>query len=310
MRVALFGGTGFVGSYVIDALLAAGHDPVPLVRPGSEYKVRQAGRCRLVPGDVDNAAAIASALKSCDAAIFLIGILRERPKKGITFEALQYEAARRVIDAASGQGVRRLLLMSANGVSADGTAYESTKFRAERYLAASALDGTVFRPSVVFGDPRGRTEFCTQLRDQMVRPPLPAPAFFTGISPRRGTFSMTPVHVRDVAAAFVGSLDDPGTIGETFPLGGPDTLAWPEILRRIADACGRRKLILPVPVLPIRLAAAALDRFPFFPVTRDQLDMLVKGNVVTSQRLFERFGIEPAGFSAAELAYLRDQGDR
>jgi len=306
MRVALFGGTGFIGSYVVDALLAAGHDPVLLVRPGSEHKVRQADRCRLVPGDVGHAAALASVLKSCDAAVFLIGILREQPLKGITFEALQYEAACRVIDAASAQGVGRLLLMSANGVSVDGTAYETTKYRAERHLAASGLDGTVFRPSVVFGDPRGRMEFCTRLRDQMVRPPLPAPAFFTGISPRRGTFSMTPVHVRDVAAAFVGALDAHETVGETCALGGPETLEWPEILRRIATASGRRKLIVPVPVLPLKLAATLLDRFPFFPVTRDQLDMLVAGNVVTSRRAFERLGIKPAAFSLAELSYLRD----
>lgn len=306
MRVALFGGTGFIGSYIVDELLAAGHDPVPLVRPGSEHKVRQAGRCRLVPGDVDNPAAIASVLKSCDAAVFLIGILREEPRKGITFEALQYEAACRVIDGAAAQGVRRFLLMSANGVSAEGTPYETTKYRAEQHLARSGLDGTVFRPSVVFGDPRGRTEFCTQLRNQMVRPPFPAPAFFTGISPRRGTFSMTPVHVRDVAAAFVGALAVNETIGETYPLGGAVTLEWPEILRRIAAASGRRKWIVPVPVLPLKLAAALLDRFPFFPVTRDQLDMLVEGNVVTSRRAFERLGIEPAAFTVEQLAYLRD----
>lgn len=306
MRVALFGGTGFIGSYIIDALLGAGHDPVVLVRPGREHKVRHAARCRLVPGDVANAAAVASVLKSCDAAVFLIGVLREEPQKGITFEALQYDAPRRVIDAASAQGVRRLLLMSANGVSAAGTPYAATKYRAERYLAGSGLHGTVFRPSVVFGDPRGRMEFCTRLRDQMVRPPLPAPAFFTGMSPRRGTFSMTPVHVRDVASAFVAALDRQETVGETYPLGGPDTLEWPEILRRIATASGRRKLIVPMPVLPLKLAATLLDRFPFFPVTRDQLDMLVEGNVVTSRRAFERLGIEPAPFSVEQLSYLRD----
>lgn len=306
MRIALFGGTGFIGSYIIDALLAAGHDPVLLVRPGSEHKVRQADRCRMVPGDVGNAAAIASVLKACDAAIFLIGILREEPQKGVTFEALQYEAACRVIDAASAQGVRRLLLMSANGASAEGTPYETTKYRAEQHLAGSGLDGTVFRPSVVFGDPRGKMEFCTQLRNQMVRPPFPAPAFFTGISPRRGTFSMTPVHVRDVAAAFAGCLDRQEAVGATWPLGGADTLEWPEILRRIATASGRRKLIVPVPALPLTLAASVLDRFRFFPVTRDQLQMLVAGNVVTSQRAFELLGIEPAAFSVEELSYLRD----
>lgn len=306
MRVALFGGTGFIGSYLVDALLEAGHDPVLLVRPGSEHKVRRADRCSVVPGDVDDAAAIAATLKSCDAAAWLIGILREQPRKGITFEALQYQAARRVIDAAVSQGVRRFLLMSANGARPEGTPYERTKYRAERHLADSGLHGTVFRPSVLFGDPRGRMEFCTQLRNQMIRPPFPAPAFFTGLSPRRGTFAMTPVHVEDVAAALAKSLEVPETVGEIYKLGGPETLEWTEILKRIAAASGRDKLIVPVPVLPVKLAAGLLGRFGWFPVTRDQLDMLVAGNTVASRRAFERLGIEPAPFSVERLAYLRD----
>jgi uncharacterized protein YbjT (DUF2867 family) len=306
VRVALFGGTGFIGSYLVDALVDAGHDPVLLVRPGSERKVRRADRCTVVPGDVDDAAAIAATLKSCDAAAWLIGILREQPRKGVTFEALQYQAARRVIDGAVSQGIRRMLLLSANGARPDGTAYERTKYRAERHLADSGLDGTVFRPSIVFGDPRGRMEFCTQLRDQLIRPPLPAPAFFTGLSPRRGTFSMTPVHVEDVAAALTRSLETPGTVGEIYKLGGPESLEWPEILKRIAAASGRDKLIVPVPVVPVKLAAGILDRFPFFPVTRDQLDMLVSGNTVASRRAFDLLRIEPAPFSVERLAYLRD----
>lgn len=306
MRVALFGGTGFIGSYLVDALLGAGHDPVLLVRPGSERKVRRADRCTIVPGDVDDPAAVAATLKACDAAAFLIGILREQPRKGITFEALQYRAACRVIDAAVAQGVRRVLLLSANGARPEGTPYERTKYRAERHLADSGLDGTVFRPSVVFGDPRGRMEFCTQLRDQMIRPPIPAPAFFAGLSPRRGTFSMTPVHVEDVAVALTRSLAVPETVGEIYKLGGPETLEWTEILKRIAAASGRDKLIVPVPVLPVKLAAGMLDRFPFFPVTRDQLDMLVSGNTVASRRAFDLLHIEPAPFSVERLAYLRE----
>jgi NADH dehydrogenase len=148
-------------------------------------------------------------------------------------------------------------------------------------------------------------EFCTQLRDQMIRPPLPAPAFFTGLSPTRGSFSMSPVFVEDVAAAFVRSLEHAGSIGATWELGGPDTLIWPEIIRRIASACDRRKLIVPVPLLPLRLAASVLDRFDFFPVTRDQLTMLAQGNVVTSHAGFETLNITPAHFSGERLAYLQ-----
>ncbi len=307
MRVAVFGGTGFVGSYIVEALLAAGHDPVLLVRPGSEIKVANADRCHLVPGDVDNAAAIVSTVRNCDVAIWLIGILRERPAEGITFRALQFEAACRVIDAAVAQSVPRFLLMSANGVAADGTPYQRSKYQAERHLAASGLAGTVFRPSVIFGNPHGHMEFCSQLRDQMILPPLPAPAFFSGLSPSKGSFSMSPVFVEDVAAAFVRSLETAEATGATWELGGPETLFWPEILRRIARACGRNKLIVPVPVLPLRMAAAVLDRFTFFPVTRDQLTMLLQGNVVDSQEAFEAMGITPAQFADEQLAYLGRQ---
>jgi NADH dehydrogenase len=77
MRVAIFGGTGFVGSFLVDALIAAGHEPSLLVRPGSEHKVRQAERCRLVAGTLSSTTAIDSTLEDCDAVIYSVGILRE-----------------------------------------------------------------------------------------------------------------------------------------------------------------------------------------------------------------------------------------
>lgn len=306
MRTAIFGGTGFVGSYLIDALLAAGHEPALLVRPGSEYKVRHADRCRVTAGEINNPSAIDATLDGCDAAIYLIGVLREDPSAGITFRAMQYEGACRAIDAAKSRNVDRFLLMSANGVKPDGTPYQRTKFEAERYLDGSGLRGTVIRPTVIFGDPRGRMEFGTQLRDQMIRPPIPAPAFFPGLSPSR-SFSMTPVFVEDVARAFVNALTSDATIGKTLELGGSEELAWPEIIRRIARASGRRKLIIPVPVLAVRLAATLLDRFSFFPVTRDQLVMLMEGNTVPTTRDFDLLGISPAAMTVDRLAYLRDR---
>ncbi len=306
MRVALFGATGFVGSYVIDALLEAGHEPVVMVRPGSEGKLRQPERCLAVPGEVGDAAAIAATLRGCDAAIYLVGILREQPEQGITFKALQYEGAKRVIDAAKSQGVKRFLLMSANGVREDGTDYQRTKYLAERHLADSGLDGTVFRPSVVFGDPRGLMEFCTQLKGEMIDPPIPAPAFFRGLSPLSGGFSMTPVHVEDVARAFVCALDRAEAVGKTYPLGGAETLEWPEIIRRIAAAGGKRKLILPAPAVFVHAACTAFDHFDWFPITRDQLSMLLEGNEVREREAFALFGIDERPMSIEALDYLGD----
>ncbi len=308
-RVSLFGGTGFVGSYLVDALLANDLQPVMLVRDGSESKVRQRDRCTLVSGDIDDADAIAQVIDGSDAVIYNIGILREFPDRGITFEKLQDEAARRVMDTAVAQGGRRFLLMSANGVKPDGTPYQRTKYNAEAHLKDLDLDWTIFRPSVLFGDPRGHMEFATQLCAEIIDSPLPAPLFHTGLLPlNAGRFPMSPVHVTDVAAAFVKALQDPATIGQTVHLGGPETLTWREILTRLAAARGRKKLMLPAPALGVMAAAALLDRFESFPITRDQIRMLLEGNACPPDDLV-KLGIEPKRFAGEALQYLGEKSD-
>ena len=305
MRVAIFGGTGFVGSYLVDALIASGREPSVLVRPGSESKVRQANRCRLVPGDVTSEKDIDAALENCDAAIYNIGILQEVQKQGITFEELQYKGVARVVEAAKNLGVRRLLLMSANGVKSPGTAYQDTKFRAEEYAKASGLDVTIFRPSVIFGDPRGLMEIGTQLNTQMIAPPVPAVGFFTGWNPKLGAVVMSPVHVEDVVQAFVVALDDLSTVGKTFVLAGPNILSWSDMLRRIAQSVGRDKWILPMPIGFMRFAATLFDWLPFFPVTRDQLTMLAEGNAGDPAELEALIRRGSRAFAPANLNYLR-----
>jgi NADH dehydrogenase len=308
MRVAVFGGTGFVGSHMVDAMVDNDMRPVLLVRPGHEQRVRHPDSCNLVSGTIDDAAAIDRTLEQADAVIFNIGILREFPTRGITFQHLQQDAACRVIDAAVARGVKRFLLMSANGVAAEQTAYQKTKRDAERHLVASGLDWTIFRPSVIFGDPRGRSEFATQLHEDVIASPLPAPLFYQGILPHAaGEFMLSPVHVHDVARAFVTALLWPTTIGQTLDLGGPENLTWREILTRIAEATGRHKLMLPVPAFGVSTAAALLDRFESFPVTRDQLSMLLQGNTCGSAAL-NRLGITPTAFDAESLRYLNNTG--
>ncbi len=305
MRVAIFGGTGFVGSYLVDALVAAGHHLALLVRPGSEDKVRHRERVRIVSGDISDPDSVRTTLEHCDAAIYNIGIIREFPSQGITFRSMQYEGAMRVIEAADDGSVSRFLLMSANGVKPDGTPYQETKYLAERFLAQSEMNYTIFRPSVVFGDPRGRMEFCTQLRDDMIRSPLPAPNFYSGSSPKTGGFAMSPVHVLDVAQAFCRSLENEATHGKTMTLCGPEAVPWPEIIRRIARACGRKKLIVPVPAVLVAAATGLLERFESFPLTRDQLTMLLEGNTGDSSEVFAELRIEPTPFDQKNLAYLR-----
>ena len=305
MKVALFGGTGFVGSYITDELVRGGHNPRLLVRPGSEGKVSSPDACETVSGAIEEEGTAEETIHGTDAVIYCIGILREFPRKGITFEALHFEGARSAIRAAEAAGVKRFILMSANGVKPDGTGYQSTKYMADEFLRASTLDWTVFRPSVIFGEPRGRKEFCSALRDQLIRLPLPAPLFFNGLLPiDAGKFELSPIHIGDVAEISIKSLGMEATYGKIYELGGPKRFSWKAVLKTIAAAIGKKKWIVPAPALGIKLAAALFDRFSFFPVTRDQITMLMEGNSCDSSAAFELFGVEPTQLSHDTLSYL------
>jgi NADH dehydrogenase len=308
MKIGIIGGTGFVGSYLLEALARDGHALRVMTRPGSDDKLPTLADLERVPGEVGDEAAVRNCFEGCDAAIYLIGILREDPSRGITFDAMQRRGAERAIAAAEEVGVRRFLLMSANGIDAAATPYQVTKLAAEEALKGSSLEWTIFRPSVIFGPPRGRMEFCTQLKQELIESPLPAPLFYTGLLPTdAGAFELGPVHVEDVAAAFAKSLATPETIGRTLELCGPDAWSWKQILSGIAAAAGRKKLMLPAPVMFIGPVATVMGRFSWFPVTRDQLTMLLAGNTCVEDG-FAPLGITPRPFDPDTLAYLGTAG--
>lgn len=310
MKIAVIGGTGFIGGYLVQALLDAGHEVSLLVRPGSESRLANKDACRVIRGDLADQQALADTLAGSDAVIYNVGILREDRRRGITFENSQYQGVVDTLDAARSAGTRRLLLMSANGVKQLGTRYQETKYRAEVAALESGLDVTILRPSVVFGDPGDKMEFATQLYQEMIRPPLPAVAFHSGLNPSTGPVLMSPVHVRDVAAAFVQALENPSTIGKRFVLGGPEVLSWTKMLRRIAAAAGKSKVILPMPIGLMKLGATLFDWLPFFPVTRDQLTMLAEGNTADPADLQSLIGREPTAFTQEQLAYLCREAHR
>lgn len=236
--------------------------------------------------------------------IYNVGILREIPRQGVTFEETQLLGVERTIAAAKKTGVTRFLLMSANGVHADGTPYQRTKYRAEERVRNSGLDFTIFAPSVIFGNPRGLMEIATQLYVDMVGPALPAIGFYTGWNPTSGKVMMSPVHIEDVAQAFVNALQDDELLQQKVYLGGPEALSWSEMIVRIAAAAGKTKTIIPMPISLMKLAALLLDWLAKFPVTKDQLTMLAEGNVVKPDELARIINREPRRFDTESLSYL------
>ncbi len=308
MKIAVFGGTGFVGSYIIDNLIESQYIPRILVRENSKKKIISADKCEVVVGDIFDEEAIREVLNGVDAVIYTIGLIREFPSLGITFEKLHFEGAVKCMDLSSEVGIKRFILMSANGVCPDGTGYQKTKWMSEQYLKNTDLDWTIFRPSTIFGDPRGkgRPEFFTQLKSDLIELPLPAPLFHQGLLPfNAGSFLMSPIHIKDVAQFFVKSIKGEKYYGKVFELGN-ENHTWKEMLRMLTSALNKNKLMIPAPIGPIMAVASILDRFSWFPATKDQLIMLAEGNTCDSSKLFSDFKIEPTPLNPDNLSYLVD----
>ena len=316
VKVALFGGTGFVGSYIVDELVSREHQPRLMVRSGSEGKVPKPEYCETVSGDIHDDYAIRETLYDCDAAIYLIAVIKEFPKEGITNELLQFRDAQRVANIALEVGVKRFLLMSALGTNCGPgvSKYFTAKHLAEQAVKNTELSWTILRPSSIFGDPRGfgRPEFCTMLKKDMLNLipfpgflPFPVPAFFTGLNPfNAGSFSLSMIHAADVATLFANVLEDDTAIGKTLELGGKQEVNWNEILKAIAAASGKKIFMMPVPFFAVWLVALLFDRFTWVPATRDQLQDLVRGNTCDSGELLKKYAIEPIPFTVENLNYL------
>lgn len=317
MKIALIGGTGFVGSYIIDELIKNEMTPRILVRENSKSKVIQPDKCEIIFGDVENEDSLRETLNGCDAVIYLIALIREFPEKKITNERFQFKGSERVSKIAKEVGVKRFLLMSALGANPNPSSsnYMNAKYLSEQSLKNTDLEWTIIRPSSLFGDPRGegRPEFCMMLDKLMLNIlpfpsflPFPAPAFFTGLNPlEAGKYSLSMVHAKDVAKIFIKSLADKTTISQTLEIGGLKEISWNEIVTSIVAVTGQKIIMTPAPFGFVALVAGMLDRFEWFPAGKEQLQDLVKGSVCDSSTIFKKYEIEPIPFNVENLAYLK-----
>ncbi len=307
MKVALLGGTGFVGSYIIDELLNHKHKPSVLVRKNSLKKLLQGDSCKIIEGDLSNHDALKKLIKSSDIVIYSIGLVREFPHKGITFQETQFDGVKKAVDLAKEFDINRFILVSANGARLDGTKYQSTKYLAEEYLKQSGLEWTIFRPSLCFGDPRGsgRPEFCTQLKKDMLSLPIPSPSFHSGLLPiNAGKFALSPIHIENVAEFVVKSIEIDTAKNKTYKLGG-ETYYWKDLVPTMAAAYGKKKWMVPAPAIAVKALAMFFQRFAWFPITVDQLTMLMESNVCDSKDYFELFKIEQIPYNTETLSYLK-----
>ena len=266
MKTLVTGGTGFVGPKIVHAVRAAGHDVRALVRPRSRTRQLQAWGCELVQGDMADRASLRAAVEGCEAIVHLVAIIHGSQQD---FESVMSQGTRDLVAAAEEAGTRRLVLMSALGVSEetkDLVPYFHAKWQMEQALLASGLEHVVFRPSFVFGRDGGvLPRFVRQVRWSPVTP-----------VPGSGKTKLQPVWIDDVAAYFARALEL-SDANRTFELGGPDAVTWNELFRRIKRVLAVRRGTVHLPFALLRPAAAVAELLPAPPVTRDQLTMLQRG---------------------------------
>jgi uncharacterized protein YbjT (DUF2867 family) len=288
-RVFLTGSTGFVGKHVARALLARGFLVRCLVRPGSEHELKGFESIDRVPGDVMEPDDLVPSAEGCAAIVHLVGIIREQPSRGATFERLHAQATRNMLALARKAGVPRYVQMSALGARPGARArYHQTKWEAEEAVRASGLDWTIFRPSIIFG--RG-DEFVSVLGRMIKRLPI-VPVLGDG------RYRLQPIPVEQVAEAFARALRTPATIRQTYEVAGPTPYAFVDLLDEIARALGRtRARKMHVPLGPVRLMTRLLEWLPFYPVSSDQLTMLEEESVTDPSRFFADLALEPEPLS-------------
>ena len=177
-----------------------------------------------------------------------------------------------------------------NGTRSDGEAqYHTTKWQAEEAVRASGLDWTIFQPSLIFG-PGG--EFVNMLADLIRKMPV-VPVIGDG------RYRMQPVAVEQVAESFVKALSMPETVGQTYQLGGAEAYPYDEILDLTGAAIGKEKLAKAhQPLFMVKPMVKMMEHMASFPLTSEQLTMLLEGNVCDPAEWAEAFAIDPVSYAA------------
>jgi uncharacterized protein YbjT (DUF2867 family) len=290
--VAVFGGGGFTGRYVCEALLKTGARlRVAERRPRRAWYLQplgSVGQVSTIAADLERPETISRAVEGADAVINLVGIFKGN------LDLVHVHGAGKLAAAAKAAGARAFVHISAIGADPDSEAdYGRTKGLGEEAVRNGFPQATIFRPSTVFGP---EDQFTNRFAGMADFPILPV------IAPRT---RFQPVFVRDVARAIAESALDPKSHGgKTYELAGPEQLTMRELNERVAEMAGCHPDLVEVPDF-VASAISYLGFLPGAPLSRDQWLMLQHDNVASGKLPgFKAFGMEPAPLAAAAPEWL------
>lgn len=298
MNILILGGTGFVGSALVERLVthgggAGGRIVVPSRRPQRAAHLRTLPTVEVVGADVHDEIQLLRLVAGCDAVVNLVAILHGR---AADFERTHVALPKALARACASTGVRRVLHVSALGVAADAPShYLRSKAAGEAALRAADLGLTILRPSVIFGAHDRFLNLFARL--QALAPIVP-------LAGAASTYQ--PVWVEDVAETLLRCLLDPATIGKTYECAGPRVLTLAELVRLAGRWSGHERPVIPVPEAIGRLQAALMALAPGEPLmSADNLDSMKLPNVASGTLPgLDALGIAPAALEAVAPGYL------
>jgi NADH dehydrogenase len=293
----VFGGSGFLGRYVVKRLAAAGFVVRVAVRDteAAAFLKTMGSVGQIVPlaASITSDENVARAVEGAAIVVNTVGILAEsRPGD---FQALQADGAGRIARAAAAAGVARLIHVSAIGAdAASESLYARSKAAGEAQMLAAFPGTTILRPSLVFGQ---EDQFFNRFGQMASLSPI-MPVIC-------GDTRFQPVYVGDVADAVMACLADPATAGKIYELAGPKISTFREILAWILQITRRHRMLLDVPLPLARLQARLLEHLPGKLLTQDQLILLAKDNVAGDLPGLQALGIVPTPVEQVVPLYLK-----
>jgi NADH dehydrogenase len=294
----VFGGSGFIGRYVVANLAREGWLVRAAVRrPDEALFLKTAGVVGTVTplaANVRDRASIARAVAGADAVVNLVGILHESGRQ--RFQAVQAEGPRAIAEEAARAGAKHLVHISAIGADPQSnSAYARTKAEGEAAVQQAFPKAVILRPSIVFGPEDSFFNRFAQMT--MLSPALPL------IGGGRTRFQ--PVYVGDVAAAVMKAIETPAAAGRTYELGGPKVYQFIDLMRLLLDEIGRKRLLVPLPFPIASLMGSVMQCLPNPQLTADQVKLLKRDNVVREGAPgFTDLGITPTSVEAILPTYL------
>ncbi len=300
--VTVFGGSGFVGRYVVQALARTGcRVRVAVRRPdlaGHLQPLGNVGQICAVQANLRYEDSIRRAVEGADAVINLVGILQQGGKQ--TFRTLQAVGAGLTARAAKEAGARAFVHISALGTNRlSSSAYARTKAEGEDLVARAFPGAVILRPSIMFGP---EDDFFNRFAAMaLISPVIP---LLGG-----GRTRFQPVYVGDTAQAVIAGLDGRAKPGVVYELGGPRVYTFRELLDLVAQYTGRRRSYFPVPFWLAKLQGLFLQVLPNAPLTLDQVRLLQTDNVVSAEaidegRTLEALGVELHALETIVPSYL------